>query len=287
MHEIGFSGPRKDLHPNGGLKSLSLEGQVLLRSSNKFRILTQGLLDYLLRVSTKTNGPESLHIYRFILSLTGSLYFSIYYRCFLILSLSKGIGFHGLPKYNTNQMIVGYFQSHRYLQVNNEILFLNMLTLSNPGPEWSYWSQRALLEKPVIVHIRLGDYLLEKSFGTVTTNYISESLTMLGVALHSRPIWVFSDQRSLASTIFPPQFSDRVVWVPEIDSDPMATLSIMRLGTGYVIANSSFSWWAARSKVILEAPIFCPHPWFSGSETPKDLLPAHWIQIESDYTEKK
>jgi hypothetical protein len=287
VHEIGFSGPRKDLHPNGVLKSLSLEGQVLLRSSNKFKILTQGLLDYLLRISTKTHGPESLQIYRFILSLMGSLYFSFYYRCFLILSLSKGIGFHDLPKCNTNQMIIGYFQSHRYLQGGNAISFLSMLTLSNPGPEWSYWSQRALIEKPVIVHVRLGDYLLEKSFGTVTTNYISESLTKLGVAFDSRPIWVFSDQKSLASNIFPPQFLNRVVWVPEIDSDPMATLSIMRLGTGYVIANSSFSWWAARTKVISEAPVYCPHPWFSGSETPKDLLPAHWIQIESDYTERK
>ena len=287
MCEIGFSGPRRNLHPASVLKSLSFDGQVLLRSSNKFRIFTQALLDYLLRVSTKTNGPESLHIYRVIVSLIGSLYFSVYYKCFLILSLSKGVGFHGLPKYNTNQMIIGYFQSHKYLHGNNESSFLSMLTLSNPGPEWSYWSQRALLEKPVIVHIRLGDYLLEKSFGTVATNYISESLKMLGVAVNSTPIWVFSDQRSLASTIFPPQFSERVVWVPEIDSDPMATLSIMRLGTGYVIANSSFSWWAARAKLILEAPVYCPHPWFSGSKTPKDLLPANWIQIESNYTEKK
>lgn len=235
----------------------------------------------------KTKGPESRYVYRVIVSLIGSLYFSLYYKCLLVLSLSKGVGFHALPEYKSNQMIIGYFQSHRYLEGDKELSFLSMLTLSNPGPEWSYWSQRALLEKPMIVHIRLGDYLLEKSFGTVTTDYISNSLTILGALLDDRPIWVFSDQKNLASRIFPIEFAERLVWVPEIDSDPMATLSVMRLGTGYVIANSSFSWWAAWSKVVLEAPVCCPQPWFSRFETPKDLLPAHWIQIETNYADKK
>jgi hypothetical protein len=184
-------------------------------------------------------------------------------------------------------MIIGYFQSYRFLQGDAEASFLSMLSPSNPGPEWSSWSQRALTERPVIVHIRLGDYLLEKNFGIVTTGYILESLTKLGEQVNDRPIWVFSDQIDLASSIVPPKFSKRIIWVPEIDSDPMATLSIMQLGTGYVIANSSFSWWAARSRKILEAPVYCPHPWFSGSETPKDLLPAHWIQVETKLKDQK
>ena len=285
--EVGFSGPRKDLHAGSVLESLSLDKKVSLRSSDKFRNLTQTLFDYLLRVSTKTSGPESLKIYRALVSLVGTLYFSFYYKCFLIISLSKGLGNYALPRYTTNQMIIGYFQSYKFLQGVTEELFLSMLTPSNPGPEWNRWSQRALAERPVIVHIRLGDYLLEKNFGIVTTSYILESLTKLGVLLDNRPIWVFSDQIDLASVIVPPKFLDRIVWVPEIDADPMATLSIMRLGTGFVIANSSFSWWAARSKQNMEAPVYCPLPWFSGGDTPKDLLPTHWIQVDSNSKEQK
>lgn len=287
MCEVGFSGPRKDLHVSSVLESLSLDGLVSLSKSNKLRTLTQAMLDYLLRVSTKTTGLESAQMYRVLVSLAGSLYFSIYYKCFLVISLSKGVGYCALPELNTNQLIIGYFQSHKYLQEDRELSFLNMLTLSNPGPQWMYWSKRALIEKPVIVHMRLGDYLQEKSFGIVTTGYISESLSRLGVLSEDRPVWVFTDQKTLATTILPSMFSERVIWVPEIDSDPMATLSIMRLGTGYVIANSSFSWWAARSKLILESPVYCPHPWFSGSETPKDLLPAHWIQVETNLKDHK
>ena len=285
--EVGFSGPRKDLHARSVLESLSLNGLVIIRKSNKHKIFTQTLLDYLLRVSTKTSGLESAQIYRALISLAGSFYFSAYYKCLLTISLSKGVGYCALPKLKNNQMIIGYFQSHRYLEENKKESFLNILTLSKPGPQWLHWSQRALDEKPVIVHIRLGDYLLEKRFGIVTSSYISESLSRLGVVPDDRPIWVFTDQKTLASSILPPIFSERAVWVPEIDSDPMATLSIMRLGTGYVIANSSFSWWAAWSRKISESPVYCPHPWFSGSETPKDLVPEYWIQVETNLKDQK
>ena len=287
MCEVGFSGPRKDLHARSVLESLSLDAQVFLRSSDKLRVITQTLLNYLLRVTTKTTGLESLQIYRALVSLLGSLYFSFYYKCFLVLSLSKGLGYHPLPRRIFNQMIIGYFQSHKYLQGTKELSFLSMLKLSNPGPEWLHWSHRAEIEKPVIVHIRLGDYLSEEKFGIVTTSYISDALTKLGSPLGNHPVWVFSDQRSLALSIFPPKFLERVVWVPEIDSDPAATLSIMRLGTAYIIANSSFSWWAARTKLVHESPVYCPNPWFLDLKTPKDLLPASWIQVESNYKERK
>jgi hypothetical protein len=267
------------------MDSLSLKEGVTLVESTKFPSLTQMLLDYLLRVSTKTKGFESLGIYRVTLSVVGSLYFTIYYKCLIFLCLSKGLGFYELPTYKTNQMIIGYFQSYRYLEGLEKSEFLSMLTLRDAGPDWLLWSNRAVQEKPIIVHIRLGDYLSESSFGIVTSTYISEALTKLSLEGDARSIWVFSDQEKLARSIFPTEFSARAVWVPEIDSNPMATLSIMNLGSGYVIANSTFSWWAAWSKQIPGARVYCPWPWFSGSETPSDLIPADWIQLDTNYKE--
>jgi hypothetical protein len=184
-------------------------------------------------------------------------------------------------------MIIGYFQSYRYLEEKDKSSFLGMLSLKETGPDWNYWSERAIQERPIVVHIRLGDYLSEASFGIVTTNYISESLSLLKASSSARPIWVFSDQKELAEEIFPTQYSANVVWVPEIDSNPTATLLIMQLGSGYVIANSTFSWWAAWSKQIVEAPVFCPRPWFLGFEAPRDLVPGHWIQIDTTPKEHK
>ena len=284
---MGFSGPRKKLNTTSVLSRISLDEHITLTSSEKYEFITQRFLDYLLRVSVKVTGPESTMVFRSIVSIFGSLYFSFYYKCFLLLSLSRGVGYCHLPKYKTNQMIIGYFQSYRYLDEQAKLSFLKMFSLRETGHDWDNWSKRAIKERPIIVHIRLGDYLLEKSFGIVTTNYISESLSQLYASANARPIWVFSDQKELAEEIFPPQFLANVVWVPEIDSNPSATLSIMRFGSAYVIANSTFSWWAAWSKQILEAPVYCPRPWFSRSETPRELIPGHWIQIDTHHKEHK
>lgn len=285
--ETGFSGPRKNLYSTDVLSHLSLDAQVVLKTSKKNNFATQKILDYLLRVSTKTMGVESSQFYRAMVSLFGSIYFSYYYKTFLILTLSKGLGFHSLPTYKANQMIVGYFQSYKYLEGQGKSSFNKMLILKDTGPDWIHWSERAFRERPLIVHIRLGDYLSEDNFGIVTTEYISKALSQMKVLQTQVPIWVFSDQTEIAARIFPSEFSTNVVWVPEIDSNPMATLSIMQMGCGYVIANSTFSWWAAWATQNEESPVFCPRPWFVGFETPNELIPAHWIQIENNYKEHK
>ena len=287
MCEVGFSGPRKKLYADSVLSHLSLDEHIILKSSEKYPYFTQRFLDYLLRVSTRLTGPESTMAFRKIISLLGSLYFSCYYKCFLIVTLSRGVGYYDLPKYKTNQMIVGYFQSYMYLDDLDKLSVINMFALHEAGPDWDYWRERAIKERPIIVHIRLGDYLSEKDFGVITTSYISDSLSLLNVSSTGQKIWVFSDQKELAKDIFPPQFLANVVWVPEIDSNPTATLSIMQLGSGFVIANSTFSWWAAWLKQIVEAPVYCPRPWFSSLETPKDLIPERWIQIDTNRKEHK
>jgi hypothetical protein len=53
----------------------------------------------------------------------------------------------------------------------------------------------------------------------------------------------------------------------------------MRLGHGFVIANSSFSFWGAmlanRSEDI---DVVAPEPWFSGMPEPRDLIPPNWLR---------
>jgi hypothetical protein len=285
--EIGFSGPRRNLYSADVLSHLSLDDRVILKASKKHNSVTQKILDYLLRVSAKTNGVESFQFYRAVVSLFGSIYFSYYYKSFLILTLSKGVGFHSLPIHKTNQMIIGYFQSYKYLKGQKKSSFVKMLTLKETGSDWIHWNERAIREKPLIVHIRLGDYLSEVDFGIVTREYLSKALSQMKVSQTQVPIWVFSDQKETAAKIFPSEFAENVVWVPEVDLNPAATLSIMQKGCGYVIANSTFSWWAAWTTQTEGAPVFCPRPWFTGLETPRELIPANWIQIENNCEEQK
>jgi len=59
---------------------------------------------------------------------------------------------------------------------------------------------------------------------------------------------------------------------------------VMRHGKDYVIANSSFSWWAATLRFDRSARVIAPQPWFLGQEEPKDLIFSNWGRMEMSKT---
>jgi hypothetical protein len=61
----------------------------------------------------------------------------------------------------------------------------------------------------------------------------------------------------------------------------------MRLGEGYVIANSTFSWWGAYLSRSSNPLIIAPRPWFSKVESPRDLIPDSWLTIETIQSENR
>ena len=60
----------------------------------------------------------------------------------------------------------------------------------------------------------------------------------------------------------------------------------MRLGRGYVIANSTFSWWAAYLSLNPGVEVVVPSPWFMGMEDPGELIPPNWKQLDAGYQVK-
>ena len=74
-----------------------------------------------------------------------------------------------------------------------------------------------------------------------------------------------------------------VRWINSVDASVASTLQAMRLGHGYVVANSSFSWWAAFLSFNGASEVVAPSPWFKGMDDPKDLIPPNWSQVDAGY----
>jgi hypothetical protein len=60
------------------------------------------------------------------------------------------------------------------------------------------------------------------------------------------------------------------------DFSTAETFELMQKAEYLVISNSTYSWWAARISESSKKMIIAPEPWFSGQESPIDLIPDGW-----------
>lgn len=113
----------------------------------------------------------------------------------------------------------------------------------------------------VAVHIRRGDYVEHPLYADLTiTSYYDDAMKK------------FTNEQFLV-------FSDDIKWCKEYfwdrddieyceEEDPVKALNMMAGCKGIIMANSTFSWWAAR---LSTARVIAPLKWFSDGTTIKLL----------------
>jgi len=145
---------------------------------------------------------------------------------------------------------------------------------------------------PIVVHVRLTDYVVSSSNGQGKTlpwsnlipfEYYKEGITSAVQEFPQSPIWLFSDDPDFALDYIPEHFRHKLDFVndPKKNSD-LDDLKLMAQGCAYVIPNSTFGFWAANlSKASM---VICPTPWFKGYPSPSDNIyfdfPTEWTQLE-------
>lgn len=181
--------------------------------------------------------------------------------------------------------IIGYFQTWRYYQWLKEQEVAPEVSMGNPS-DW-YRGMQSLLErenKVLGLHVRRGDYVWNPEIGILSTAYYHRAMLALKEAgVEWDAVWVFSDDAEISETDFMGLFSgtERFSIVkPPFESHSFESLALMAQTSALIIANSTFSWWAAtlgdpRRKVV------CPESWFADMEDPLDLCPPDWIRVKS------
>ena len=193
---------------------------------------------------------------------------------------SSNLGYVKIPDYRNSQFLIGYFQSYRFASDPSVREKLNTLTVESA--EVDDLARLAILERPLVVHIRLGDYRQESKFGTLGIEYYSRAIADLFDVQKYGRIWVFSDEIDRARLLIEDKYLEYVRWFPDINEPAAVTLEKMRLGHAYIIGNSTFSWWGAFLSKVADAPTIAPIPWFTGLQEPVDLIPPNWKRLERE-----
>jgi hypothetical protein len=118
----------------------------------------------------------------------------------------------------------------------------------NPSPMFLDLSKQAAVSRPIVVHIRLGDYIkLAHLFGATDYEAISKEIARVKKSSPSS-VWLFTDSPSdLTQGIEQSLGVSRIIG-PDDVSCPVENLVLMAAGSHFIAANSTFSWWAAYLK---------------------------------------
>lgn len=250
--------------------------------SEKKNSLSTKIGGYVLRSGAEPSRIEKIKLYQISILFLASVYFTISHRKLISVKVNLGVGYSDIePSSIFNTLLIGYFQSHNWADEPFVKEILESLDVQNSSKKFTVLRDEILKDKPIIIHVRRGDYAFEPNFGILDSSYYRKGLTLLREKGRDQKIWAFTDDRGWAEQLlnFDTLGMSDIQIVDDSDLSTGEVFDLMRYGSAYVIANSSFSWWAAYLSRIETSDVIAPEPWFIGLTEPKDLVPPSWLRI--------
>lgn len=272
--DVHTAEPRTNKSGEAEILSLDLPPQIHILKKNEGTFVRK-VFGFNLRSGYLPRNFEKKVMFKAIRQLSSTIVLGVALRRFYQIQVSNDLGDdREINGSDRNEIIIGYFQTYKFASevINRKKKMFGQLNNQN----FQAFKSLAVVEKPLLVHVRLGDYKLEDQFGILTFEYYKAAIEHAWQKREFKKIWLFSDQPEEALHRIPQQYRDRIRLIKDHDLDSVETLQIMSLCQGYVIANSSFSWWAASLSDIEDPIVVTPKPWFIELPEPTDLIPPCW-----------
>ena len=177
----------------------------------------------------------------------------------------------------------GYWQSEKYFKDIGEIIrkeFTVKYPLEGKNLELS---EMLAGSDSVGIHIRRGDYVTDQKtrrvHGACGLDYYYTCVEEASKAIERPRFFIFSDEPAWVKENFSIPFSTTFVEHNPPDKG-YEDLRLMGLCKHQIIANSSFSWWAAWLNRNPHKRIFAPKTWLQDRRhDTKDVIPDTWLKI--------
>jgi hypothetical protein len=267
------TGAKLYLKPFGQTSAVGREGEVGITAFK-----TEGIL-----VSSKIPDRLQEKLLRRFVTIIDRLGLSeLSRKCGLYLSDSPEFPEMKLGNHR-HLRLMGYFQASKFLDSLERQGKPIELSLKHPSPWFEDLQRQALSMKPIIVHIRRGDYLNHaETIGVLDLAYFKNALDLIP-RIDNRQFWIFSDSLTAAKDFARfaelPEASTQIIQAP-LDSPDAESMLLMTLASALVISNSTFSWWGGYLNKCAEQ-VIAPKKWFKNLDDPANLNPLNWTYCES------
>ena len=180
----------------------------------------------------------------------------------------------------------GYFASEKYFKQVESIIYQEYQFPSLMNDNANYAFELSIKNNTSIsVHVRRGDYLKPKVLnfhGICDIIYYRNAIDMMKKIFPDSVLYFFSDDINWVNehllSLYPHSFlvnanSGKQSW---------KDMYLMSCCNHHIIANSSFSWWAAWLNKKTDKKVIAPKQWFADTilnDQTVDFVPKQWIRI--------
>lgn len=183
-----------------------------------------------------------------------------------------------------NKYLIGYWQSEHYFKtIRKELLedfSFEDLRLSQNNEVLR--KQLFSAENSVAVHIRGGDYTAAGNvpiYGNICTKeYYQKAFAYIEKNIGQVLYYIFTNDFTLAQQILPMNNKNIKIIDWNAEEDGWIDMYLMSICKHNIIANSSFSWWAAWLNQNPEKVVIAPSKWQNGSDI-EDIVPREWVRV--------
>lgn len=160
-------------------------------------------------------------------------------------------------------MLFGYFQTQRYFESMANELRAELLQLFRSHVSLDDVMKARLMEPgTVAIHVRRKDYLQHDEFHVMDPDYYQHHMNHLRASLPAARFFVFSDDPDWCRHEFRNNDTE-VIDNGDAGRNPLHDLFLMSLASHHIIANSSYSWWAAWIGKKPNQQVIMPDRWYA------------------------
>jgi len=178
--------------------------------------------------------------------------------------------------------LVGYWQSERYFIDSADRIRADFALLQPLRDANARLLELARSANSVGLHVRRGDFVslpdAARVHGLCSIDYYRRAIGLVRDRCPECHFLVFSDDPEWARAQLSLEAS--AVFVTGNESSPECDLALMSACKHHIIANSSFSWWAAWLGYSPEQLVIAPTPWYASPKLDAgDLAVSRWQYI--------
>ncbi len=177
----------------------------------------------------------------------------------------------------------GFWQDERYFIGIQHRIRADFALRAFTSREDTWHSQIVAQPASVCLHVRRQDYLTDAGahMGFVGKDYYDRAVSVIASRINRPHFFIFSDDMAWCERNLSLAYPRSLVRQPSPELASAANdLALMKACRHFVIANSSYSWWAAWLSDSEGKTVIAPKKWFRDEQgcSPADA-PAGWLRL--------